>query len=77
MIIPAYRRLHELFNANLSDARAWRIGNMEIDVIIFSRASDGRWVGLKTRAVETSARSRDSSSLPADTNTPQNAAAPP
>jgi len=37
----------------LADATVFRLGDVQVDIIIVGRASDGRWVGVKTRAVET------------------------
>lgn len=48
-----FRSLEALFTETLTDARAYRVGSPDVTIVLFGKASDGRWVGLKTLAVET------------------------
>jgi hypothetical protein len=48
-----WRRLQQVVEEQLSGARVFRVGRVNIDVFIVGRAADGEWVGIKTRVVET------------------------
>ncbi|MBD0258316.1 MAG: nuclease A inhibitor family protein [Cytophagales bacterium] len=37
----------------LADLRVFRVGTVEIDVYIVGKSPSGKWVGLRTRSVET------------------------
>ena len=51
--VRRYRDLWQLFRDRLADATVFRLGEVQVDIIIVGRAADGRWVGVKTRSVET------------------------
>jgi hypothetical protein len=51
--VRRYRDLWQFFRDRLADATVFRLGEVQVDIIIIGRAADGRWVGVKTRAVET------------------------
>jgi len=48
-----FRKLRQAILAQLSGARVFRIGSINIDVYLVGRTKDGEWAGLKTQAVET------------------------
>lgn len=48
-----YRRLLEILKSELAEPRVWRLGEVEVEIVILGRTHDGWWVGVKTRAVET------------------------
>jgi Nuclease A inhibitor-like protein len=48
-----YRTLQRVIGEQLVGARAFRIGQVEIDVYLVGQTKDGEWAGLKTKAVET------------------------
>jgi hypothetical protein len=48
-----YQALWHYFRDSLAGATVFRVGELQVDIIIAGRASDGHWVGVKTRAIET------------------------
>ena len=46
-------KLAKVLQANLSDLRVYKVGEVEKDVYIVGKTKDGKWAGLKTRVVET------------------------
>lgn len=48
-----YRALVDLFETELTSARALRVGAIDIDIYVLGRDPAGTWLGLKTHAVET------------------------
>jgi len=48
-----YRRLVELLTENLTDAKAYRIGRINLEVLILGRSPAGTIMGIGTRLVET------------------------
>jgi hypothetical protein len=48
-----YRRLQEIIQQRLSDLQVFRVGKIQIDIFVVGRSTQGDWVGVKTRAVET------------------------
>lgn len=48
-----YRELWTLFRDCLAEATVFRLGELQVDIIIVGKAADERWVGVKTHAVET------------------------
>lgn len=51
--VRRYRELWLFFRNRLADATVFRLGEVQVDIIIIGRAADGQWVGVETRAVET------------------------
>src|SRR4051794_11123553 len=52
-VAARYRSLLQFFRTALTDARVFRIGTIEIDAYALGKSSDGRWVGVATKLVET------------------------
>lgn len=48
-----FSKLRELLEANLSELKVFKIGEVEIDIYVVGLDSDGRLTGIKTAAVET------------------------
>lgn len=48
-----FKRLIEVLKDNLHDLRVYRIGSRDIRVIIVGKSSQGTWLGLSTRVIET------------------------
>jgi hypothetical protein len=48
-----YEALAELLRNNLTELRVYRIGRINISVIILGKSPTGNWLGLSTRVVET------------------------
>lgn len=48
-----YRNLFRVFKEHLPSAKVFRFGVVRVDVFILGRTTEGHWVGLKTKAVET------------------------
>jgi hypothetical protein len=48
-----YRELWQFFRDRLDAAAVFRIGEVQVDILIVGKAADQRWVGVKTRAIET------------------------
>lgn len=51
--VRRYRQLWRLFGESLGEARVFRVGQIQVDIIIVGKTADGHWVGVKTRAIET------------------------
>jgi hypothetical protein len=52
-IIRRYENLRDFLKQNLTDLQVYRCGEIEITICILGKNPDGKWVGLKTQAVET------------------------
>jgi hypothetical protein len=48
-----FQALLRLLHEKLADLRAYRVGQIELDVYVVGRAPSGNWLGLSTRVVET------------------------
>lgn len=48
-----FGRLRRLLERSLRDIRVFRVGERELDVYVLGRTRDGRFAGIRTRAVET------------------------
>jgi hypothetical protein len=48
-----FKRLIEVLKDNLHDLRVYRIGSRDIRVLIVGKSSQGTWLGLSTRVIET------------------------
>jgi hypothetical protein len=51
--VARYRNLLSVIRDRLSDAKVFRIGEVEVAIYVVGRDRDGGWVGVKTTAVET------------------------
>jgi hypothetical protein len=51
--VDRYQQLVNTIEANLSEVKVFRIGEIEIEVYIVGKTADGDLVGLKTQVVET------------------------
>lgn len=48
-----YEQIVDLLTDELSNARAYRIGRTEIEIVVLGQHPDGAWLGLTTKVVET------------------------
>lgn len=48
-----FQSLVRLLKENLSEARVYRVGEINIAVFILGKSAEGNWLGLQTRVVET------------------------
>ena len=48
-----YRALLEFFNTALESARVFRVGSINIDAYAVGKSTDGEWLGVATKLVET------------------------
>jgi hypothetical protein len=48
-----FKQLRKAVTEQLTDARVYRIGKVNIDIYIVGKTKEGEWAGLKTKAVET------------------------
>ncbi len=51
--VARYQALLKLFSTALEGSRVFRIGSIEIDVYALGKSSDGKWLGVATKLVET------------------------
>jgi len=51
--VRRYRELWHYFRDCLNELTVFQLGEIQVDVVIVGRAADGRWVGVRTRAIET------------------------
>ena len=51
--VARYQALVKLFSTALEGSRVFRIGSIEIDVYALGKSSDGKWLGVVTKLVET------------------------
>lgn len=51
--VARYRALQAIFADRLIDAKVFRVGETEVHVVVVGKTADGRWVGVKTVAIET------------------------
>jgi Nuclease A inhibitor-like protein len=47
------QKLKNLLAENAKDFQIFKVGLIEIDVFVFGKAEECRWVGLKTKVIET------------------------
>jgi hypothetical protein len=52
-IVQKFKQLRQAVDAQLADAKVFRIGAIEITIYLVGKTQDGDWGGLKTMAVET------------------------
>ena len=48
-----YQRLRHLLEENLTDIKVYRVGEINIFILVVGRGVEGSWLGVSTRAVET------------------------
>jgi len=48
-----YQSLVRLLEENLTDVKVYRVGEINIGVYVVGRSSEGNWLGVSTRVVET------------------------
>jgi hypothetical protein len=48
-----YRNLLATLQQHLAETKVFRIGRIQVDIIIIGRTTTGKWAGLKTKAIET------------------------
>jgi hypothetical protein len=46
-------KLKNLLSENVKDFQIFKVGAIEIDVFVFGKAEECKWVGLKTKVIET------------------------
>lgn len=46
-------KLKNLLSENAKDFQIFKVGSIEIDVYVFGKAEECKWLGLKTKVVET------------------------
>jgi Nuclease A inhibitor-like protein len=46
-------KLRNLLSENAKDFQIFKVGSVEIDVFVFGKAEECKWVGLKTKVIET------------------------
>jgi len=51
--VRRYLDLWHYFKDYLAEATVFRVGELHVDIVIVGKAADKRWVGVKTRAIET------------------------
>lgn len=51
--MKGYEGLAELLRRNLTELRVYRIGKINLSVLILGKSHAGNWLGLSTRVVET------------------------
>jgi hypothetical protein len=52
-VVGRYKELLEFFRGQVAEATVFRVGELQVDIIIIGKAADEGWVGVKTRAIET------------------------
>jgi len=52
-IVQKFEELRQAVDAQLTDAKVYRVGAIEIAIYLAGKTHDGDWAGLKTTAVET------------------------
>ncbi len=51
--VDRYRQLLQTIEANLSDLKVFRFGEVEVNIYIVGKTDNGDVIGLKTRSIET------------------------
>jgi len=51
--VRRYRDLLRILREQLSEPKVFRVGQIQVDILIIGKTKDGQWAGIKTRAVET------------------------
>jgi Nuclease A inhibitor-like protein len=46
-------KLKNLLSENAKDFQIFKVGSVEMDVFVFGKAEECKWVGLKTKVIET------------------------
>ncbi len=53
VIVERYRELVRFMTRDLSDARVYRVGEIEVDVYALGQSPQGEWLGVATKLIET------------------------
>jgi hypothetical protein len=53
VVVERYRALLRFLTDQLSAARAYRLGRIDIDVFVLGRTQDGEWAGVAMKVIET------------------------
>jgi len=48
-----FQKIVRLFQEELKETRVYKIGNIDITVLILGKSPQGNWLGLSTRVIET------------------------
>ncbi len=51
--VRGFQQLKQVLKDNLSDLHVYRVGTINIDILVVGRDREGQIVGIKTKAVET------------------------
>ena len=51
--VERYRALVRFLGTALEQARVFRVGSIEVDAYALGKTSDGRWLGVATKLIET------------------------
>lgn len=51
--VKKYRGLLDVIKRHLTEPKVFRIGEVEVEIVIVGRTREGAWAGVKTKAVET------------------------
>lgn len=49
----SFKNLVRLLRENLTDVKVYKVGEINIPVLVLGRSASGRWLGVSTRVVET------------------------
>jgi hypothetical protein len=49
----SFQSLVRLLRENLTDVKVYKVGEINIPVLVLGRSASGRWLGVSTRVVET------------------------
>jgi hypothetical protein len=49
----SFHSLVRLLSENLTDVKVYKVGEINIPVLVLGRSASGRWLGVSTRVVET------------------------
>ncbi len=51
--VRRFQELRSTLEKHLREIKVYRIGETEVTILVVGKTDDGRWAGIKTRAVET------------------------
>lgn len=51
--VARYRTLQQLFSATLTSAKAFKLGQIRVTILVIGRTAEGHWIGVRVEAVET------------------------
>ena len=53
LVVERYRALVEFLTQELTDARVYRVGAIDVDVFAIGQSRAGEWLGVATKVIET------------------------